>query len=366
MMETVKLKKTAFNAIHHALGAKMVEYAGYEMPVQYKGVTLEHEIVRSGAGVFDVSHMGEISVQGKGSLELIQKITTNDASKLYPGKVQYSCMPGDTGGIIDDLLVYKISKNDYLLVVNASNIQKDLDWIKSHNTFGAEVTNISDSVSLLAVQGPKSVNVLQKLTDISLKEMESYTFTIGEFAHIPNALISATGYTGEKGFEIYVENRYAAHLWEAIFSAGKEEEIEPIGLAARDTLRLEMGYCLYGNDINDSTSPLEAGLGWITKFDKDFVHSGFLNIQKEKGVTKKLVGFEMKDKGIPRHGYEIWNADQEIIGTVTSGTMSPTLKKAIGMGYVSAENSKIGSEIFINIRNKPVKAVIVKAPFVKK
>lgn len=366
MMETVKLKKTAFNAIHHALGAKMVEYAGYEMPVQYKGVTLEHEIVRSGAGVFDVSHMGEISVQGKGSLELIQKITTNDASKLYPGKVQYSCMPNDTGGIIDDLLVYKISKNEYLLVVNASNIQKDLDWIKSHNTFGAEVTNISDSVSLLAVQGPKSVEVLQKLTDINLKEMESYTFTIGEFAHIPNVLISATGYTGEAGFEIYVENKYAAHLWEAIFEAGKDEGIEPIGLAARDTLRLEMGYCLYGNDINDTTSPLEAGLGWITKFDKDFVHSGFLKIQKEKGVTKKLVGFEMKDKGIPRHGYEIWNADQEIIGTVTSGTMSPTLKKAIGMGYVSAENSKIGSEIFINIRNKPIKAVIVKAPFVKK
>jgi len=365
-MKTVKLKKTAFNAMHHALGGKMVEYAGYEMPVQYKGVTYEHEIVRKGIGVFDVSHMGQISVQGKGSLELIQKITSNDASKLYPGKVQYSCMPNDIGGIIDDLLVYKISKNDYLLVVNASNIQKDMDWTKRHNSFGAEVTNISDSVSLLAVQGPKSVEVLQKLTDINLKELESYTFTIAEFAHIPNALISVTGYTGESGFEIYIENKYAAHLWEAIFVAGKDEGIEPIGLAARDTLRLEMGYCLYGNDINDSTSPLEAGLGWITKFTKHFVYSGFLKIQKDKGVTKKLVGFEIEDKGIPRHGYEIWDHHHQIIGTVTSGTLSPTLKKGIGMGYVSVENTKPGSEVFINIRNKPVKAVVVAVPFVKK
>jgi aminomethyltransferase len=365
-METKKLKKTAFNAMHHALGGKMVEYAGYEMPVQYKGVTHEHEMVRSGIGVFDVSHMGEISIQGKGSLELIQKITTNDASKLYPGKVQYSCIPNDIGGLIDDLLVYKISKNDYLLVVNASNIQKDLDWIKRHNSFGAEVTNISDSVSLLAVQGPKSVKALQKLTDINLKELESYTFTIGEFAHIPNVLISATGYTGELGFEIYVENKYAAHLWEAIFDAGKDEGIEPIGLAARDTLRLEMGYCLYGNDINDSTSPLEAGLSWITKFSKDFVYSGFLKIQKDKGVTKKLVGFEIEGKGIPRHGNEIWDHHHQIIGTVTSGTLSPTLKKGIGMGYVSVENAKLGTEVFINIRNKPVKAYIVKTPFIKK
>lgn len=365
-MTTKKLKKTAFNAMHHALGGKMVEYAGYEMPVQYKGVTHEHEMIRRSIGVFDVSHMGEISIRGKGSLELIQKITTNDASKLYPGKIQYSCMPNDTGGLIDDLLVYKISKNDYLLVVNASNIQKDLDWVKRRNSFGAEVTNISDSVSLLAVQGPKSVKVLQSLTDINLREMESYTFTIGEFAHIPNVLISATGYTGESGFEIYVENKYAAHLWETIFDAGKDEGIEPIGLAARDTLRLEMGYCLYGNDINDSTSPLEAGLGWITKFNKDFIYSGFLKIQKEKGVTKKLVGFEIEDKGIPRHGYEIWDDNHQIIGMVTSGTLSPTLKKGIGMGYVSVENTKPGSEVFINIRNKPVKAVIVKTPFIKK
>ncbi|WP_353150684.1 glycine cleavage system aminomethyltransferase GcvT [Chryseobacterium sp.] len=365
-MKTVKLKKTAFNAMHHALGGKMVEFAGYEMPVQYKGVTHEHETVRNHVGVFDVSHMGEISIQGEGSLELIQKITANDASKLYPGKVQYSCMPNDIGGIVDDLLVYEISKNDYLLVVNASNIQKDMDWIKRHNSFGAEVTNISDSISLLAVQGPESVNVLQKLTDINLKEMEYYAFTIGEVAHIPNVLISATGYTGESGFEIYVENRYAAHLWDAIFEAGKGNGIEPIGLAARDTLRLEMGYCLYGNDINDYTSPLEAGLGWITKFTKDFIYSGFLRIQKEKGVTKKLVGFEIESKGIPRHGYEIWDHDNHIIGSVTSGTLSPTLKKGIGMGYVSIENTEPGSEIFINIRNKPVKATIVKTPFIKK
>jgi aminomethyltransferase len=363
-MEIVKIKKTAFNAIHHLLGAKMVDFAGYEMPVQYKGINHEHEIVRNRVGVFDVSHMGEILIQGKEALSLIQKITSNDAAKLFPGKVQYSCMPNDTGGIIDDLLVYMISKDDYLLVVNASNIEKDLNWIHEQNSFDAQVSNISDSMSLLAVQGPKAQQVLQKLTDVSLKDLEYYTFTIGELAHIPNALISATGYTGAGGFEIYVENRYAAHLWEAIFEAGKEEEIEPIGLGARDTLRLEMGYCLYGNDIDDFTSPLEAGLGWITKFNKDFVHSGFLKIQKEKGISKKLVGFEMIDKGIPRHGYEIWNENHEILGTVTSGTMSPTLKNAIGMGYISVENSAVGNEIFINIRNKPAKAIIVAHPFI--
>jgi aminomethyltransferase len=365
-MQTIKTKKTAFNAIHHILGGKMVNFSGYEMPVQYKGVNYEHETVRNGAGVFDVSHMGEISIQGKGALSLIQKITSNDASKLIPGKVQYSCMPNDTGGIVDDLLVYMIGQDDYLLVVNASNIQKDLSWILSNNSFGAEITNISDSISLLAVQGPKAVQILQKLTDINLKDLGYYTFTIGEFAHIPNVLLSATGYTGAGGFEIYIENRYAAHLWEAIFEAGKDEGIEPIGLAARDTLRLEMGFCLYGNDIDDYTSPLEAGLGWITKFTKDFIHSGFLRKAQEKGITKKLVGFEIEGKGIPRHGYEILNANQEIIGTVTSGTMSPTLKKAIGMGYISTEYSNIGNEIFINIRNKPVRAIIAKTPFIKK
>ncbi|MCD1117624.1 glycine cleavage system aminomethyltransferase GcvT [Chryseobacterium turcicum] len=363
-MERVKIKKTPFNAVHHLLGAKMVDFAGYEMPVQYKGINHEHEIVRNKVGVFDVSHMGEILIQGKEALSLIQKITSNDASKLFPGKVQYSCMPNDTGGIIDDLLVYMISQDDYLLVINASNTEKDLSWIQGQNSFDAQVSNISDSISLLAVQGPKAEQVLQKLTDINLKDMEYYTFTIGELAHIPNALLSATGYTGAGGFEIYVENRYAAHIWEALFEAGKEEGIEPIGLGARDTLRLEMGYCLYGNDIDDYTSPLEAGLGWITKFNKDFVHSGFLKIQKEKGVSKKLVGFEMEDKGIPRHGYEILNGNHEIIGTVTSGTMSPTLKKAIGMGYISVENSAVGNKIFINIRNKPTKAIIVALPFI--
>ncbi|PWN58179.1 glycine cleavage system aminomethyltransferase GcvT [Chryseobacterium viscerum] len=360
------MKKTAFNAIHHILGGKMMNFAGYEMPVQYKGVNHEHETVRNGVGVFDVSHMGEISIQGKGAVQLIQKITSNDVSKLIPGKVQYSCMSNDKGGIVDDLLVYMIQQDDYLLVVNACNIQKDLNWMLTNNSFGAEITNISDSISLLAVQGPKSVDVLQKLTDINLTDMEYYTFTIGELAHIPNVLVSATGYTGAGGFEIYIENRYAAHLWEAIFEAGREENIEPVGLAARDTLRLEMGFCLYGNDIDDFTSPLEAGLSWITKFTKDFVHSGFLKIQKEKNVTKKLVGFEIKDKGIARHGYEICNTNHEVIGVVTSGTMSPTLKKSIGMGYIATKYSNVGNEIFINIRNKPVKAIIVRTPFIKK
>lgn len=363
-MGTVIIKKTALNTIHHILGAKMIEFAGYEMPVQYTGVNHEHEAVRNGVGIFDVSHMGEILIHGNGALDLIQKITSNDVSKLSPGKVQYSCLPNDRGGIIDDLLVYMITRNDYLLVVNASNIRKDLDWILKHNSFDAEVTNISDGISLIAVQGPKAVQTLQKLTDINLKDMEYYTFTIGEFARIPNVLISATGYTGSGGFEIYVENKYAEHLWDTVFQAGKDVDIVPAGLAARDTLRLEMGFCLYGNDISESTSPLEAGLGWITKFTKDFINSDFFKIQKEIGVGRKLIGFEMNEKGIPRHDYEILNAKQEVIGIVTSGTMAPTLKKAIGMGYISVENSSVGSEIFINIRNKPVKAIIVKTPFI--
>ncbi|MNP95898.1 Aminomethyltransferase [compost metagenome] len=362
----VEIKKTALNAIHHSLGGKMVEFAGYEMPVQYTGVNHEHETVRNGMGVFDVSHMGEFLIQGKGALELIQKISSNDASKLFPGKVQYSCMPNGNGGIVDDLLVYMIAENDYLLVVNASNIQKDWDWINSHKSFDTKTINISNNISLLAVQGPKALQSLQKLTTINLLDMEYYTFQIGEFAGITNAIISATGYTGAGGFEIYVENRYAEKLWNAIFEAGKDVDIKPIGLAARDTLRLEMGFCLYGNDIDDTTSPLEAGLGWITKFTKNFVDSNFLKTQKENGVTKKLVGFEMVDKGIPRHDYEIWNEDNQIIGKVTSGTMSPTLKKGIGMGYVSIEKSHIGNEIFINIRNKPVKAQVVKTPFIQK
>ncbi|MGE8421816.1 MAG: glycine cleavage system aminomethyltransferase GcvT [Sphingobacterium siyangense] len=360
------MKKTAFNTIHHQLGAKMVDFAGYEMPVQYSGVNQEHEAVRNCVGVFDVSHMGEITIQGKDAIKLIQKVASNDARKLVSGKVQYSCLPNDKGGIVDDLLVYMIGNDDYLLVVNASNIQKDLDWILSHvdPNWDVKVADISERISLLAVQGPKAVDVLQKLTAVNLKDMTYYTFTIDEFAQIPNAIISATGYTGAGGFEIYVENKYAAHLWESIFEAGKQEGIVPVGLAARDTLRLEMGYCLYGNDINDFTSPIEAGLGWITKFSKDFVNSDLLKTQKMMGPNQKLVGFELIEKGIPRHDYEIWDNDQHIIGNVTSGTMSPTLKKAIGMGYVNSGKANIGEEIFINIRNKAVKAVIVKMPFV--
>lgn len=363
--ELVNIKKTALNDTHHALGGKMVAFAGYEMPVQYAGVNHEHEIVRNAVGVFDVSHMGEILIQGKDALPLIQKISSNDASILSPGKVQYSCMPNNTGGIVDDLLIYMMSENDYLLVVNASNIQKDWDWINNIalDYLDLTITNLSDIISQLAVQGPKAVQSLQKLTSINLADMKYYTFEIGEFAGIPNSIVSATGYTGAGGFEIYVQNQYAKQLWDAIFEAGKEYHIEPIGLAARDTLRLEMGYCLYGNDIDDLTSPAEAGLGWITKLSKNFIHRSFHKIQKENGVAKKLVGFEMIDKGIPRHDYEIWNHKNDVIGKVTSGTMSPTLKKAIGMGYVSFEKSNVGEEIFINIRNKPVKAIIVKTPF---
>lgn len=365
--QSVNIKKTALNTVHHDLGGKMTPFAGYEMPVQYAGVNHEHETVRNAVGVFDVSHMGEILIQGKDALALIQKISSNDASTLFPGKVQYSCMPNHTGGIVDDLLIYMISKDDYLLVVNASNIQKDWDWISTIalDYLNVTITNISDTISLLAVQGPMAAKSLQKLTSINLTEMKYYTFEIGEFAGIPNTIISATGYTGAGGFEIYVQNKFAKLLWDAIFEAGKEFNIEPIGLAARDTLRLEMGYCLYGNDINDTTSPLEAGLGWITKFTKEFVQSDLLKIQKENGVTRKLVGFEMIDKGIPRHDYEIWDENQQIIGIVTSGTMSPTLKKAIGMGYVPIEKSNTGSEIFINIRNKPIKATVVQTPFIQ-
>lgn len=361
------VKKTALNAVHHALGAKMTAFAGYEMPVQYTGVNQEHKTVRNAVGVFDVSHMGEILIQGKDALALVQKASSNDASRLATGQVQYTCMPNRTGGIVDDLLIYRISEDDYLLVVNASNIEKDLQWINTiaRDYLDVTVTDISHRVSLLAVQGPMAAQCLQKLTGINLAAMKYYTFEIGEFAGIPEAILSATGYTGAGGFEIYVENRYAKQLWDAIFEAGKEYGILPVGLAARDTLRLEMGYCLYGNDINDTTSPLEAGLGWITKFTKDFVNCDLLKIQKENGFARKLVGFEMVDKGIPRHDYEIWDENHQTIGTVTSGTMSPTLKKGIGMGYVPVERSDSGNEIFINIRNKAVRAVIVQTPFIK-
>lgn len=359
------IKKTVLNKIHHALGGKMVEFAGYEMPLQYTGVNHEHETVRNAVGVFDVSHMGEFLIQGDNALAFIQKISSNDASELVPGKIQYSCLPNGRGGIVDDLLIYMIEDNHYLLVVNASNTQKDWEWINYHNSFGAKLTDISDNMSLLAIQGPKATAALQSLTAIKLTDIGYYRFQTGEFAGIPNTIVSSTGYTGAGGFEIYVENQYAEKLWNAIFEAGHCYGIKPIGLAARDTLRLEMGYCLYGNDIDDSTSILEAGLSWIAKPCKEFIDRDFFMSQKENGGTKKLVAFEMNDKGIPRRDYEIWNEKNQIIGKVTSGTMSPTLKKAIGMGYVSSGKSDIGEEIFINIRNKAAKAKIVKLPFVK-
>ncbi|MGH2664664.1 glycine cleavage system aminomethyltransferase GcvT [Flavobacterium sp.] len=361
------MKTIALSNIHIKLGGKMVEFAGYEMPVQYTtGVNDEHETVRNAVGVFDVSHMGEFLIKGDRALDLIQKISSNDASKLFPGKVQYSCMPNGRGGIIDDLLVYMIEENHYLLVVNASNTQKDWDWINSNNSFGAELINISEDISLLAIQGPKSAEALQSLTTINLAEMEYYTFQIGEFAGIPDTIISATGYTGAGGFEIYVKNQHAEKLWNAIFEAGNKCGIKPIGLAARDTLRLEMGFCLYGNDIDDTTSIVEAGLSWIAKPEKNFIDRDFFNAQKINGGTKKLVGFEMLDKGIPRHDYEIWNEGNQVIGKVTSGTMSPTLKKGIGMGYIFSGKSNVGEEIFVNIRDKAVKAQIIKFPFIKK
>ena len=349
-----------------ALGTKMVDFAGYNMPVLYKGINEEHITVRESVGVFDVSHMGEFILKGEKALDLIQKVTSNDASKLFDGKIQYSCLPNNQGGIIDDLLVYRLDEKTYMLVVNASNIEKDWNWIDSHNSYGVEMENISEKTSLLAVQGPKAVNVLSKLTDIDVKSMEYYSFKKGKFAGYENILISATGYTGAGGFEIYFKNEYAEAIWDALFEAGKEYNIAPIGLGARDTLRLEMGFCLYGNDINDITSPLEAGLGWITKFSKDFINSQNLKIQKEQGVSKKLVGFEMIDRGIPRHDYEMVDSSGNVIGTVTSGTMSPSLQKSIGMGYVKTEYSKPDSEIFIKIRDKNIKARVVSLPFYKK
>ncbi len=360
------MKNTALTHIHESLGAKMVPFAGYNMPVQYtEGVNAEHETVRSSVGVFDVSHMGEFILKGAQAIDLIQLVTSNDVSLLYDGKVQYSCMPNDTGGIVDDLLVYRIKEDEYMLVVNASNIEKDWDWIAAHNTFGVEMINQSDEISLLAIQGPKTSEALQPLTNVDLAAMEYYTFTIGTFAGIENVVISATGYTGAGGFEIYFKNKDAEKIWKAVFEAGKEFGIKPIGLAARDTLRLEMGFCLYGNDINDHTSPIEAGLGWITKFTKNFINSENLLKQKTEGVTKKLVAFELIEKGIPRHDYEIVDENGTIIGNVTSGTMSPSLKKPIGMGYVPKEFSKIGSKIYIRIRKSDVLAEVVKLPFYK-
>ncbi|GAA4211075.1 glycine cleavage system aminomethyltransferase GcvT [Pedobacter jeongneungensis] len=359
------MKNTALTEKHIALGAKMVPFAGYNMPVTYEGINAEHATVRNGVGVFDVSHMGEFILKGENALDLIQRVTSNDASKLYDGKVQYSCLPNQDGGIVDDLLVYKIDDKTYMLVVNASNIEKDWNWIQKFNTEGVEMHNISDQTSLLAIQGPKAADALQSLTDVNLASMEYYTFVKGTFAGIENVVISATGYTGAGGFEIYFENQYADQIWDAIFEAGAPYNIQPIGLGARDTLRLEMGFCLYGNDIDDTTSPIEAGLGWITKFSKTFTNSEALLAQKEAGIQKKLVGFEMIDRGIPRHDYQIADAEGNIIGKVTSGTQAPSLQKAIGMGYIAKDFTKEGTEVFILIRNTPIKAKVVKFPFYK-
>jgi aminomethyltransferase len=357
------MKNTALTHKHIALGAKMVPFAGYNMPVQYVGINAEHETVRKAVGVFDVSHMGEFILKGDKALDLIQKVTSNDAAKLHDGKVQYSCLPNEDGGIVDDLLVYRIDEKTYMLVVNASNIEKDWNWISKYNDMGVDMKDISDRTTLLAIQGPKAAEALQSLTDVDLGSMEYYTFKKGKFAGIDNVIISATGYTGAGGFEIYFDNVHADEIWDKVFAAGEPFGIKPIGLGARDTLRLEMGFCLYGNDIDDTTSPLEAGLGWITKFNKEFTNSANLQKQKLEGVTKKLVGIEMIYRGIPRHDYEITDADGNSIGKVTSGTQSPTLQKPIGMGYVKTEFAKEGTEIFIKIRDNQIKAMVVKPPF---
>ncbi len=359
------IKNTALTDTHIALGAKMVPFAGFNMPVQYSGINDEHETVRTGVGVFDVSHMGEFILKGEKALDLIQMVSSNDASKLYDGKIQYGYLPNETGGIVDDFLTYRIDENTYFLVVNASNIEKDWNWISKYNSFGVDMKNISDETSLFAVQGPKAADALQSLTDIELASMEYYSFAKGTFAGVENVLVSATGYTGAGGFEIYVANEDAQKVWNAIFEAGAAYGIKPIGLGARDTLRLEMGFCLYGNDIDDTTSPLEGGLGWVTKFTKEFVNSANLKAEKEAGIKKKLVGFEMIDRGIARHDYEIVDAEGNKIGRVTSGTQSPTLKKSIGLGYVDNAFAKEGTEIFISIRNQSIKAKVVKPPFVK-
>lgn len=364
-MEMTATKRTPFFEIHRALGAKILPFAGYDMPITYSGVIQEHECVRNKVGVFDVSHMGEFILRGPHALDLIQKITSNDASVLNDGKVQYSCFPNEQGGIVDDLLVYRIKEDQYMLVVNASNIEKDWNWIKKHDQWGVEMEDISEQTALLAVQGPLAKVALASLTDLNLSEMAYYTFSKGEFAGLDNVLISATGYTGAGGFEIYFKAEHAEHVWNAIFEAGKPYGIEPVGLACRDTLRLEMGFCLYGNDIDDSTSPLEAGLGWITKFTKEFINRPYLENQKKAGVQRKLVGFELLDKGVPRHGYRVCDAQGNLIGNVTSGTMAPSLKKAIGMAYVPANLATPGSEVFIEVRDKLLKASVVKLPFYK-
>ncbi|MBW3469718.1 glycine cleavage system aminomethyltransferase GcvT [Arthrospiribacter ruber] len=363
---TEKIKKIQLNDLHEALGGKMVPFAGYNMPVRYSSDIEEHKTVREAVGVFDVSHMGEFMVTGPKALDLIQKVTSNDASKLVNGQAQYSCFPNEKGGIVDDLIVYKFEDEKYMLVVNASNIEKDWNWINQHNSMGAQLENISDTISLFAVQGPKAIEAVQSLTPVNLSGVKFYHFTVGEFAGVKDVIISGTGYTGAGGFEIYVKNEDAEKVWKAIFEAGKDFGIKPIGLGARDTLRLEMGYCLYGNDINDETSPLEAGLGWITKFTKDFINAENLKKQKEAGVNKKLVGFILQEKGIPRAHYKITDQDGNEIGEVTSGTMSPSMGVGIGLGYVKTELSSPGTEIFIAVRNKSIPAKIEKLPLYKK
>ena len=356
------MKSTPFTDIHIALGAKMHEFAGYNMPIEYSGINDEHLTVRTGVGVFDVSHMGEIWVKGPKALDLIQKLCSNDASKLNVGQAQYSCFPNGKGGIVDDILVYYFEPEKYMLVVNASNVEKDWNWLNDNNTVGAVLENASDHTAQLAVQGPKAAELLQKLTPVNLSEVPYYHFTVGEFAGVPNVILSNTGYTGAGGFELYFYPEHGVKIWNALFEAGKEYDIKPIGLGARDTLRLEKGFCLYGNDIDDTTSPIEAGLGWITKFaeGKDFTDRALLEKQKAEGTARKLVRFELTERGIPRHGYDIVNGEGAIIGHVTSGTMLPDSKKGIGMGYVNAPYFKNGEPIFIQIRNKNLEAVIVK------
>ena len=360
------MKSTPFTQKHIALGAKMAEFAGYNMPISYSGINDEHATVRKNAGVFDVSHMGEFILKGENALDLIQRVTSNDVSKISDGQAQYGCLPNEEGGIVDDLIVYCIEKNKtYLIVVNASNIEKDWNWISKYNTQGVEMHNISDKTCLLAIQGPNATKILQPLVDTDIMNLKYYTFTKGKFAGVDNVIVSATGYTGSGGVEIYFEDKDGAadKIWDAIFEIGTPQGLKPIGLAARDTLRLEMGYCLYGNDIDDSTSPLEGGLGWITKFTKEFTAKAILEKQKAAGVTRKLVGFEMIDRGIPRHDYLIKDAAGNTIGKVTSGTQAPSLGKAIGLGYVAIAHAALDSEIFIDIRNTLVKAKVVKAPF---
>ena len=360
------MKNTALSHIHESLGAKILPFAGYNMPILYEGVNAEHETVRNAVGVFDVSHMGEFLISGPNALALIQKVTTNDTSTLTIGRAQYSCLPNDKGGIVDDLIIYKMKEDEYLLVVNASNIDKDWDWISSHNDVNADMKNLSDEYSLLAIQGPKAIEAMQSLTSVDLAAIKYYHFEIGTFAGIDDVIISATGYTGSGGFEIYCKNDAVEHIWNKAFEAGASFGIKPIGLAARDTLRLEMGFCLYGNDINDTTSPLEAGLGWITKFTKEFVNSEKLKEQKEKGTLRKLVGFELIDRGVPRQDYEIVDKDGNSIGIVTSGTMAPSLNKGIGLGYVTSPFTSPDSEIYIRIRKNDILAKVVKLPFYKK